>query len=200
MLGSASPRRAELLAALGAAFTIAAADLDEEMFGDPGADATRLAREKAQAILESHPEAVVVGADTIVHDGVRSYGKPVAEGDAVAMLESLCGVEHQVYTGVCVVSTGGCETEVSVSNVWLRSLSRAEIVGYVRGAGHMDKAGAYAIQDAAHPIVDSYDGCFCSIMGLPLWRTYAALRRLGIDVEEPAGAIGRCAGCPERKT
>ena len=198
VLGSASPRRFELLAALGTDFVVDAADIVETTTNDPAADVERLARSKAKAVASRHPGTMVLAADTIVHDGGRSYGKPTDGAEAREMLSTLCGRKHRVFTGVAVVAPGKMVTAVSVSSVWLRPLSGEGVAEYVGRAGHMDKAGAYAIQDADNPIVDRFEGCYCSIMGLPLWAAYEALKRAGLSVEKPSKSIARCETCPER--
>ena len=198
VLASASPRRRELLRALLDGATIDPADIDERTTDDPRADARRLAREKASAVARRHPWAVVIGADTIVHDGERAYGKPAGEEEAAAMLRALRGKRHLVVTGVAVVSASGAASEVSTSDVTLAELDDDTIAAYVASGRPLDKAGAYAIQDEDVPTVADLDGCYCSVMGLPLWRLRALLATAGVVTREPHEALPRCAACPER--
>jgi MAF protein len=198
VLASASPRRSELLRALLDGVTVDPAGIDEHTTGDPRADARRLAREKASAAAHRHPGAVVVGADTIVHDGERGYGKPIDPDAAVAMLRALRGKSHLVATGVAVISAAGAASEVSTSKVTLAELSDAAIAAYVASGRPLDKAGGYAIQDEDVPTVAALDGCYCSVMGLPLWRLRALLATAGVAAREPHRALPRCEGCPER--
>jgi nucleoside triphosphate pyrophosphatase len=186
------------LAALDIDFLVDAADIVETTMGDPQADVERLARSKAEAVAARHAGAAVLAADTIVHDGTRGYGKPRDEDEARRMLAALCGQEHKVFTGIAVAGPDGMASAVSVSSVFLHALSSAEIADYVHIAGHMDKAGSYAIQDAANPIVERFEGCYCSIMGLPLWAAYRVLGQAGCKVTKPTSNIARCLLCPER--
>ncbi len=198
VLASASPRRRELLRALLDDATIDPADIDEHTTDDPRADARRLAREKASAVARRHPGAVVIGADTIVHDGERPYGKPADKEEAVAMLRALRGKPHLVVTGMAVVSASGAASEVSTSDVTLAELDDDTVAAYVASGRPLDKAGAYAIQDEDVPTVTDLDGCYCSVMGLPLWRLRALLATAGVVAREPHEALPRCAACPER--
>ncbi|MCY3603191.1 MAG: Maf family protein [Chloroflexi bacterium] len=198
VLASASPRRRELLKALLDEATVDPADLDERTTDDPRADARRLAREKASAVARRHPGAVVIGADTIVHDGERAYGKPGDAETAVGMLRALGGKPHLVVTGIAVVSASGAASEVSASRVTLPDLDDSAIATYVASGRPLDKAGAYAIQDEDVPAVTALDGCYCSVMGLPLWRLRALLATAGVVAREPHEALARCEGCPER--
>ena len=198
VLASASPRRRELLSALLAEFVVEAAGIDERTTDDPRADARRLAREKASAVARRHPGAVVIGADTIVHDGERAYGKPGDPETAIAMLRALRGRTHLVATGVAIVSASGAGSGVSTSEVTLADLDDDVIAAYVASGRPLDKAGAYAIQDEDVPTVSALDGCYCSVMGLPLWRLRALLATAGVVAHEPHHALARCEGCPER--
>ncbi len=198
VLASASPRRRELLQVLLDGFTVDPADIDEHTTDDPRADALRLAREKASAVARRHPGAVVIGADTIVHDGERAYGKPGDDGTATAMLRALRGKTHLVVTGIAVVSASGAASEVSASHVTLGELDDDAIAAYVASGRPLDKAGAYAIQDEDVSTVTALDGCYCSVMGLPLWRLRSILAAAGLVVREPHASLSRCEGCPER--
>ena len=198
VLASASPRRRELLRALVDEFAIDAAGIDERTTDDPRADARRLAREKASAVARRQPGTVVIGADTIVHDGERAYGKPGDRETAIAMLRALRGRAHLVATGIAVVSASGAASAVSTSEVTLGDLDDGAIAAYVESGRPLDKAGAYAIQDEDVPTVSALDGCYCSVMGLPLWRLRALLATAGVVAREPHRALSRCEGCPER--
>ena len=198
VLGSASPRRRELLRALLDDFEVDPADIAEHTTDDPRADARRLAREKASAVARRHPGAVVIGADTIVHDGERPFGKPDDRDEAVAMLRALRGRTHVVLTGIAVVSAAGAASDVSTSEVTLEHLGDEAIAAYVASSRPLDKAGAYAIQDEDVPTVANLEGCYCSVMGLPLWRLRVLLTTAGVAVREPDRNLGRCAACPER--
>ena len=198
VLASASPRRHQLLRALLDDVMVDPADIHEQTTDNPRDDARRLAREKASAVARRHPGAVVIGADTIVHDGERAYGKPGDEETATAMLRALRGKPHLVVTGIAVVSASGAASDISAADVTLAELSDETIAAYVASGRPLDKAGAYAIQDEDVPTVSAFDGCYCSVMGLPLWRLRTLLATAGVVTREPHHTLPRCAGCPER--
>jgi septum formation protein len=199
ILASASPRRRELLAALTPEFEVHVSNAPEEpVTGNPIEGATMLARRKARMIAELEPDAVVIGADTVVHDGTRDYAKPADEADARAMLRALRGREHRVVTGVALLYQGLELTAASSSRVTLARMSDAAIAAYVASGRPLDKAGAYAIQDEDVPTVERFDGCYCSIMGLPLWALRSLLQQAGLAPGDPVSCYHRCATCPER--
>lgn len=198
ILASASPRRRELLGALIEQFDVQAPDIREELGGDPAANALRLAVAKARAVAVNEADAIVLGSDTIVHDGERSYGKPGSEDEARAMLGALQGRSHRVITAVALFSARGEASGASTTTVHMASLGRSAIARYAASGRPMDKAGAYAIQDEDVPTVDAIEGCYCGVMGLPLWLTTRLLESAGVDCSDPALTFERCGSCPER--
>ena len=178
ILASASPRRAELLRAAGIMFEAVPANIDETpLAGEaPHAHVLRLAEEKARAAAAQRPEAVVLGADTVVVVGDRMLGKPRDQADAAAMLQMLSGREHQVLTGVTLVSPTAVKTGVDVTNVQFARLTDTEIAWYVASGEPMDKAGAYAIQGLASRFVDRIDGSYSNVVGLPVPLVYRLLK------------------------
>jgi septum formation protein len=200
VLASASPRRRELLAALVDDFVIDPTHVEESLpSSEPERAAELLALRKAGAAAQTHPDAAVIGSDTIVHDGTRFYEKPASPGDAIAMLTALRGREHIVATGVAVIRGDSECSAVNVSRVTIADLSEAQIRDYVASGRPMDKAGAYAIQDADVPTVAGFEGCFCGVMGLPLWTLRSLLAECGVPTVEPHTRIPRCAECPARE-
>ena len=198
MLASASPRRRDLLTALLDSFEVRPADIPEDAGDDPQEAAARLAREKALAVAAADPDAVIIGSDTIVHDGTRSFGKPLDANEAVAMWSALRGREHRVFTGVAVAARGGVATLISESAVELADLPDETVAAYVASGRPLDKAGAYAIQDEDVPTISGLSGCYCGVMGLPLWKTKTLLERAGVACRAPDSTYSRCATCPER--
>jgi septum formation protein len=173
ILASNSPRRKQLLALGGWRFTVSVADVDENQIpGEaPGKYVLRLAKMKALKSAENaRDDSVVIAADTAVVDGNDVLGKPVDDEDAVRMLKRLRGHTHQVYTGLALlrVSDGYLLSNLSVTDVPMRTYSDVEIDAYVRTGDPLDKAGAYAIQHADFHPVKNLKGCFASVMGLPL--------------------------------
>ncbi len=198
ILASASPRRRELLAALVEDFETVTSTVDEVLGADAVADAEALALAKAREVAARYPGAVVIGSDTIVTDGRRSYGKPEDAADALAMWRALRGMTHRVVTGVAIVGPEGSRVGHSVSDVELSALDDDAVQAYIDSGRPMDKAGAYAIQDADVPTVSRFEGCYCSVMGLPLWRLRAMLAAAGVSTRDPAASRPGCAACPER--
>ncbi len=178
ILASRSPRRGELLTAAGIAFEPVAADVDESFrsLEPPGDHVRRLAAAKAQAVFATRPDALVLGADTIVLVGGEMLGKPRDARDATRMLRLLSGREHEVLTGLALVSRRGTIVEVARTRVWLNPLSEEEIAGYVASGEPLDKAGAYAIQGLASRFVDRIQGSYSNVVGLPVALVYRLLK------------------------
>lgn len=196
LLASASPRRRELLAALLDAFEVVPSAVEEAFGADPIADAESLALAKARDIAVANPGAVIIGSDTIVFDGERAYGKPEDPAAALAMWMSLRGRMHRVVTGVAVVAPGFEAAGHTISEVQLANLDDATVHAYVASGRPMDKAGSYAIQDTDFGTVTRLDGCYCSVMGLPLWQLRALLESAGVSCHEPDATRFECATCP----
>jgi septum formation protein len=176
ILASASPRRRELLAQAGYAFTVEAADVDESLREGEAPDAyvRRLAEEKARAVFVRHREEagplVVLGADTsVVCDG-EILGKPVDVDDARRMLRVLSGRRHQVLTGVAVATRAGVVSDVETTEVTFSRVPEAELSMYCATNEPMDKAGGYGIQGYAARWIPRIDGCYFNVMGLPIAR------------------------------
>lgn len=181
ILASQSPRRKELLAKCGAAFAVEAADIDESFNHDNDLkqEIMNLSCRKAKAILDKHPDALVIGSDTIVVLDNEVLGKPKDHHDAERMLRELSGRTHQVITGLCLLSADACVKDVSVSDVTFAELSEQEIHDYVVSGEADDKAGSYGIQGKAACFITGIKGDYYSIMGLPVRKVYEALKRLG---------------------
>lgn len=198
MLASASPRRRELLSAIVDHFEIIPSDVEEVLAGEPRDEAIRLAAAKAEAVTATTEGALVIGSDTVVHDGEQPYGKPESAVEAQSMLKSLRGRPHVVVTGVAVAHDGRTQTDASESRVWLMDLSDEAVAAYVSSGRPMDKAGAYAIQDEDVPTVARLEGCYCNVVGLPLWRLRALLESEGVPCRTPTDTYARCQHCPDR--
>jgi septum formation protein len=187
VLGSASPRRRELLTRARVSFEVMPADIDETpRIGEPPAELVeRLALEKALAVARRLAGGVrlVLGADTIVVLGDAVLGKPADPEDAVRLLGQLLGRTHRVLTGVALVSTDGAasRTRVVESRVTMRAAGEAEIRAYVAGGEPLDKAGAYAAQGEGRRFIARIEGSESNVIGLPLEETLALLRESGLD-------------------
>ena len=160
MLASRSPRRADLLTRAGYEFEVAPADIDERRLdGEPPlAYVRRLAREKAAFVARGRPEAVVVGADTVVVIDDAILGKPADDADAAGMLRRLSGRAHEVLTGVALHSPHAQRCDVDTTRVTFRELTDEEIAWYVWSEEPVGKAGAYAIQGRASRFVTRIEG------------------------------------------
>lgn len=183
LLASRSPRRIEMLSALGAELEILPADIDEEAFGQDATPAELvriLAREKALAAARHCPNSPhpIVSADTVVDLDGRVLGKPKDTEDARQMLRALSGREHQVHTGVAVLLGGKLLSETVSSTVHFRPLTKDEIDRYIACKEPMDKAGAYGIQGFGGLFVDEIKGDYHAVVGLPLERLNALLIQL----------------------
>ena len=187
ILASNSPRRRQLIALTGLPFAVSAANVDESQFANetPADYVLRLAEIKARAI-RADEDQLVLAADTTVVDGSDVLGKPVDEAEAVVMLTRLRGHTHQVYTGVALlrVSDGLLVKDLCVTDVPMRDYSDEEIRSYVATGDPLDKAGAYAIQHPEFHPVARMDGCYASVMGLPLCHVVRMLRGLSVDVKD----------------
>jgi septum formation protein len=187
-LASSSPRRREILAALGVPITHGGTDIDEARQAGESVDkmAVRLARDKALAATAELP---VLGADTIVVLGDRVFGKPASENDAIDMLTSLSGRSHRVLTGVAVQCGDNVWTELSDTTVRFRDIGPDEARTYWQSGEPAGKAGAYAIQGLGGIFVEAVEGSYSGVVGLPVYETAALLRKAGIDVL--SGASGQ---------
>lgn len=184
ILGSASPRRRELLAQIGVTpDEITPADIDETPAkGElPRPYCARMAYEKAMA-LEVPANSVLLSADTSVALGRRILGKPRDAADAVQMLHMLSGRRHRVITSVCIRTTTKTWTRDVETVVKLKRLSDAEISAYIRSGEWQGKAGGYGIQGRAGAFVSFLSGSFTAVVGLPLQETASLLQAAGYDV------------------
>lgn len=178
VLASGSPRRRELLARAGLDFSVVISPAEE--IHDPALPPDLLceenARLKAVAVALAHPEATVIGADTLVFIDGEPLGKPADLAAARAMLRRLSGRTHTVCTGVCVIHPGGpAETFHDLTEVVFRVLDEAAIEAYLALVDPLDKAGAYGIQDHGDRLIEAIQGSFDNVMGLPVTRLVEAL-------------------------
>jgi len=208
VLASASPRRRELMARVAPEFRVHPADVDESAVAekDPLAFAIAAAVLKAKRAAESFPEAVVIGADTVVALGLRILGKPVDRADARAMLRALSGRRHRVMTGLALYRRADDRllTGYDLTYVTFRELSDEMIDGYLDQGTFLDKAGAYAVQEVGDAFVARMKGDYDNVVGFPVEKVRKLLARfaapaLSVEVEDldfpssegRAGAGGR---------
>lgn len=184
LLASASPRRHTLLASLGVSFEVAIAALDETP--ETGESATqyvsRLALAKACEVAERRKECVVLGADTAVVVDEHILGKPATEAHFYQMMSLLSGREHQVMTGIALVTEGVHRLEVVTTTVSFIPLSKLLLQHYWATGEPCDKAGGYAIQGYGAILVKQLIGSYSNVVGLPLHETAKMLGKVGVPV------------------
>ena len=179
ILASASPRRAELLRQLNLEFEVVPADVPE--LHHEQMTAVELcqvnAYRKARVVAKKVPEALVLAADTLVCLDAALFGKPATLEEAYRMLERLQGRTHQVVTGICLLHLRNHRQSVLVEStaVSFRPLDDARIRQYLSRVNPMDKAGAYAIQEAGDLIIEGIVGSYTNVVGLPIERLTAEL-------------------------
>ena len=185
-LASVSPRRRELLAQIGVPHVVVGADIDETaQAGEAPRDyVLRMARQKALTVRERGERLPVLAADTTVVLDEVIYGKPRDREDGIAMLERLSGRTHEVLTAVAVADSRGVALRLSVSTVRFRGLSPQECAAYWETGEPRDKAGGYAVQGAAAVFIESLNGSYSGVMGLPLFETAELLRAAGVPYWE----------------
>ena len=179
ILASASPRRAQLLQSAGLEFVVIPAQVPEIQPDHltPHEAVQINAYRKARVLAKQHPDAVVLGADTEVSLDRRVFGKPSNLEAAREMLSALQGRTHEVISGVCLVHLRAHRQRLfAVSTlVTFRPLNAAQIRDYLARTQPLDKAGAYAIQEEGHLIVEALDGSFSNVVGLPMARVLEEL-------------------------
>lgn len=176
ILASASPRRKELLKNMGLKFTVKVSDADEGSVDSsvpPWIYVQELALLKAAAVAKTvieNKEAIIISADTIVVNGDEILGKPQDEADAEAMLLSLSGRAHKVYTGFCVMRLSDAFTVCKnvCTEVVFKDIDREKIKRYIATCEPMDKAGSYAVQGLGAMLIEKINGDYFNVVGLPV--------------------------------
>ena len=189
VLASASPRRLDLLRQIGAEpDQVDPADIDET----PGRDETprrlalRLALGKASTVAARHPDAFVLGSDTLVAVGLRILNKPEDEAEARRMLALLSGRTHKVLTGVAVIAPGGrTASRLVETKVRFKRLSAEETDDFIAAGDWRDAAGGYKIHQRAGGFVTDLSGSYSAVVGLPLYETRMLLEGLGWRPSRP---------------
>ena len=174
ILSSASPQRRAILEQLGVEFRVEVPDVEELVEGDPRDVVLENALRKAR----SRSGDLVLGADTAVVLGDRVLGKPRDRAEAAEFLAALNGSTHEVMTGIAVVDAGGERSDVAVTQVRFRALDRTTLDWYLATGEWRDRAGGYAIQGRGAALVESIEGDYWNVVGLPV----PALLRLVPDL------------------
>lgn len=174
ILASASPRRKEILENLGLDFTVITSDADESSdLTDPEELTKELAKRKGQAVAELlsdklDGETVIISADTVVCCDGEILGKPRDRSDAERMIRMLSGKAHTVTSGVALIYNGKAYSCAATTRVFFDELDEDFINNYINSAEPYDKAGSYAIQGKAAPVISKIDGCYFNVVGLPV--------------------------------
>jgi septum formation protein len=185
VLGSASPRRRELLGRLGLSFEVDPADIDEStrLGESPNQYVARLAAEKAERVASRHQGwFAVLAADTTVEIDGRALEKPVDLEDSARMLRTLRGREHVVHTSIALWVSPDAQlgTRTVSTRVRFREFSDETLAAYVASGEGLDKAGAYGIQDLGSALVSELHGSYTNVVGLPAAETIELLQHLGV--------------------
>ena len=190
ILASASPRRSALLREMGLEFRTLPSSVEEVTPAhlSPHEICQINAYRKAWAIAKQNPDALVLGADTLVFLGERVYGKPHDLDQAMRMLSELQGQTHHVVTGVCLIYHRLHQQSVFAEStaVTFRALAQEDIADYLKVVNPLDKAGAYAIQEHGEKIVSSIQGSYSNVVGLPLERLKKTLTALAVLMDDAA--------------
>jgi septum formation protein len=175
VLASASPRRKEILAGMGAQFRIVSADADESCdITDPVALTHELARRKGVATLKlmkvrgEDEGAIIISADTVVACDGKILGKPRTREMAIEMISLLSGKKHSVCTGIAVTYKGVTYTDHSETLVFVDDIPYSEMIKYIDSGDPFDKAGGYGIQGRFSQWIKGIDGCYFGVVGLPV--------------------------------
>lgn len=186
MLASGSPRRKDLLDALGLRFEVLPVDIDETpREGEKALPLVRrLAEQKAHAAADRRPRGddLVVAADTVVVLDETVLNKPEDADQNRAFLRQLSGRAHHVLTGHTLLRADRRETVVVDTEVRMRPLSEGEIERYVSSGEGLDKAGGYAIQGRGSALVSGVTGCYFNVVGLSVPAVVEAASRLGVTL------------------
>jgi len=189
VLASGSPRRLALLQQLGLQPSVQVPDVDERARPDesPQDQLLRLARAKADAVaISRRAPAVVLGADTLVLHQGRALGKPRDRDDFLESFAELCGSVHTVSTAVAVRTEDRCACLVVSSQVRLCAVTREQAIAYWASGEPADKAGGYAIQGRGGRFVESLNGSYSNVVGLPLFETARLLVDAGVELDRAA--------------
>ena len=191
VLGSASPRRKELLEQIGIEFSVKVSNKEECYVSDtPEEIVKELALMKAKnvcedLICEKEDNVVVIGADTVVVYNGKILGKPKDDEDAFNMIKSFSGKKHYVYTGIAIADIIGDKIDVLVNEavkttVFVNEMTDEEIKDYIETKEHRDKAGAYGIQGRFAAYISHIEGDYYNVVGLPVSKIYEKLKKYGI--------------------
>lgn len=187
ILASQSTRRRELLAQMGVTFKIMPSNFDEQLDDarPAGIVATELALGKAMAVAKFHPDAIVIGSDSIVSIDGKQLEKPRDNAEALEMLKLLAGNVNEVSCGLAVVRLSDATELIGVesSRVFFKPYDEKIARAYVETGDSLDKAGGYGIQSGAGQLIGYIEGHYDAIIGLPTLLLSDFLSRLGVEAK-----------------
>ena len=184
ILASGSKAKLEILQRTGLVFRVEESSFDESNppSQDPIEVVKYLALGKARLVAKGNPDAVVIGADTIIYHQNRIIGKPQSETEARTMLKSYCGQAHRIYTGIAVVHGDKELCDVSTVDVTFRNLGDDEINNYVSTGEPFGKAGSYAYQDRGAVLIKKMEGDYHAAQGMPVFKLCTLLKQIGVKL------------------
>ncbi len=186
ILASQSPRRHEVMSWMGLSCGTEVCTEPESVPNglSPEETVKHLAKQKASFALRLHPDACVIGSDTVVYLDGRIIGKPKSEADAIETLHRMQGRTHTVFTGVAVLKSGYTDVRCVTTHVTFRHMTDREIRWYVSTGDPLDKAGSYGVQGLGCVFVDSIEGNYFNVIGLPAPVLYEMLLQAGAVTED----------------
>ncbi len=186
ILASQSPRRHDIMRYMGLPFRTEVCTEPEQLPEELSIPETvmHLAEQKASYALRLHPDACVIGADTIVELDGKILGKPSSPEDAVRTLGRMQGRTHTVYTGIAVLKAGYSDVRYDATRVRFRPMTEKEIHWYVATGEPLDKAGSYGVQGFGSVFVDYIEGNYFTVVGLPAPMLYQMLLKAGAVTED----------------
>lgn len=185
ILGSASPRRKEILQFFSLPFEQIPSDFNEEEIpfeGDPILYAMTLSEAKAKNLAKRYPDGYILTADTIVFQDGKIYAKPNNTKEANQFLRELAGGSHEVYTAVSLYYQKEIFSKAEMTRVFFHPLTETQIKNYHTAFSATDKAGGYDIQKGGCILVKRIEGCFYNVLGLPINAVVFLLKKAGIDL------------------
>lgn len=186
ILASTSPRRQELLKQIGLDFDIVPSAYEEDMSLKLKNNelAKTLAYGKARDVADKIKKGVVIGSDTFIVFHKERIGKPKDKKDAQRILKMISGKWLLIYSGIAIIDTKNKRelTDYEITKVKIKSLTKNEIDDYIATGEPLDKAGAFGIQGRGAVFIEKINGCYSNVVGLPLYRLYFNLQKLGISI------------------
>jgi septum formation protein len=186
ILASNSPRRKELLTQIGLKFKIIPSNYEEDMDLKLSHKelAKTLAYNKAKDVADKVNEGIIIGSDTFIVVGDKRIGKPKDANDAKRILKNISGRTITNYSGLSIIDKKNKKVVKDVEVTWvkIKKLSEREIDEYIKTGEPLDKAGAFAIQGRGAIFIEKIDGCYSNVIGLPLYKLYINLLKIGVDI------------------